>query len=317
MIGRFATPMPASSLGALSYNLVEFTSSGTWTKPSGLIGIELIIITSGGGGASGSRTATNTVSRAGSSGGGGAVLCVYIPADDLSSTESVTIGAGGSGGASVTADDTNGSSGTSGGTTSFGPHFILLGADGASSSTPGQGTQSVETPAGYIKHGYLFVGPSGRTSSSLGSAGRASAISSAVTLYSWQGPSEGGGVSSSNFASAGGIGTELYNLAGLANTPAARGALGGGAGGDGVDNWGDGMTIGPIMLSVGLTGTVHLGSSGGGGGSSINSAGGAAGAPGDYGSGGAGGGASRNGYNSGAGGAGASGAIKVLEIRQL
>lgn len=318
MIGRFATPMPASSSGTLSYNMVEFTSSGTWTKPSGLIGIELVIISAGAGGGSGSRTASGTVSRAGGSGGGGGVLVVYISADDLGATESITIGAGGNGGASVTADNTNGSVGTDGGNTSFGSLFTFWG--GAASTTfsgGGQGSSLVQTPAGYVKQAYAFNGPVGRASSSLGSAGRTSALPDGVNLYVWQGPSDGGGVSSSNFASAGGIGTQLYNLAGSTNTSAAQGALGGGTGGNGVSNWGDAMTTAPIMLSVGVTGTVHLGTAAGGGGSSINSAGGGAGAPGNYGAGGAGGGASRNGYNSGAGGAGSSGAVKILEIKQL
>jgi len=85
-------------------DLQEFSSSGTWTKPSS--GSYARIEVWGGGGSGSSGTAAN------SGGGGAAYNRLTIDLSDLGSTEAVTIGAGG-------AARSPNSSGLAGGTTDF------------------------------------------------------------------------------------------------------------------------------------------------------------------------------------------------------
>lgn len=321
MIGRFATPISAGGAGTFTYVLKEYNTSDTWTKPSGLVGIELIVVGAGGGAASGGRQATGVASRAGSGGAMGGVLCMYIPASSLGTTETITIGAGGGGGASVTSDSTAGTDGTQGGNTSFGAYRVDGGYQG--SSTAGGNASSYFYNGGYVKHGYFFVGSNGRTSSSLGGQGQSLASQSLNQLYVWQSAPDGGGISSANVSNQGGIGASLYNSSIVESSQASRGTPGtpitpGGAGGNGIDNYGDVMTVGPLMRAANLFGNYHIGTSAGGGGAGGTvTVGGNGGTTGKYGIGGAGGGASRNGSNSGAGSAGSGGIVKVLEIKEV
>ena len=321
MIGRFATPVSAGGGGTYSYTLKEYDASDTWTKPDGLIGIELIVVGAGGGGASGSRRASGVASRAGSAGAMGGVLCIYIPASSLSSTETVTIGAGGGGGASVTTDDTVCIDGTAGGNTSFGSFRVDGGGAGTSSS--GAFASLTYYDGAYKQHGYFFVGANGRTSSASGTQGQSLGAQSSGELYVWPTAPDGGGINTSNTPSQGGIGTGIYNSSIVMNAQASRGTAGsvsvpGGDGGNGIDNYADVMTVGPLMRAANLFGNFHIGTSAGGGGSGgTTSAAGDAGITGKYGVGGAGGGASRNGYASGAGSAGSGGIVKVLEIKAV
>lgn len=118
--------------GGILANVRTYTSSATWTKPSRLKFITVEVV--GGGGAGGNSTGSNGSSTASSSGGGGAGgrAIKKILAQDLSSTESITIGAGGVNPAGA------GVSGNAGGTTSFGSHVSASGGDGGT----GSGTSS-------------------------------------------------------------------------------------------------------------------------------------------------------------------------------
>ena len=299
--------------GTVSYQLDEYRNSGTWTKPAGFIGAEVMVFGAGGGGASGSRQASGVLSRGGSAGGGGSILLYYFNDADLGATETITIGAGGTAGPSVTVDNTNGSSGGNGGTTSIGTVAVVLGASGATfdngggvyawnSLTPADGSISIS-------------GATGQSSSSTGAAGDSFEQQTAFTLASMPRSTAGGGINTSNTPSNGGVGTSLLASTGIASSSGTLGTAPGGSGGNGYGNVMD-VLLPPLYLVDGVTtkGTVFYGTSGGAGASSITGGGGNAGVNGDPGPGGAGGGASRNGFISGPGGAGSQGAVKILSI---
>jgi len=95
-----------------------FTSSGTWTKPTGITKV-MVELTGGGAGGGGGHPSTN---YDGSGGGAGGYSRKFIDVSAISS-ETVTIGSGGSGGGTAT-------NGSNGGTTSFGSHCSATGGTG-------------------------------------------------------------------------------------------------------------------------------------------------------------------------------------------
>ena len=102
-----------------------FTSSGTWTKPSGFSSKAYSFIQCWGGGGGASRAAS-TSSLSG--GGGGQYSQLWILLSSLGSTETVTIGAGGAGRTGSAGE------GSAGGTTTFGSFFPVYGGGGGSST---------------------------------------------------------------------------------------------------------------------------------------------------------------------------------------
>lgn len=117
------TGSATSNIGTASST--QFTSSFTWGKPSTLkyLIVELVAGGGGGGGA-------NADGETGGGGGGGGYCRNIILAASLGSTETVTVGAGG------TAGPASGAGGT-GGTTSFGSHCSATGGAGGSTSASG------------------------------------------------------------------------------------------------------------------------------------------------------------------------------------
>jgi hypothetical protein len=119
-------------------NIQKFTSSGTWTKPSG--GVTAIVRMWGAGG-SGAREASG---NAGGGGGGGYFELRFL-VSTLSSTETVTIGAGG------VVETSDGTVGNDGGTTTFGSHATCYGGRGglvaaSGSSVTGAGSGGFQDP---------------------------------------------------------------------------------------------------------------------------------------------------------------------------
>lgn len=101
-----------------------FTSSGTWTKPTGATAIEVLVVGAGGGGAGATSSAAEV---AVGSGGGAGGHCKYFFTSLFGSSETVTIGAAGVGGTSI-----NSYTPTAGGFSSFG---TLAKAGGGSAGT--------------------------------------------------------------------------------------------------------------------------------------------------------------------------------------
>lgn len=123
----WASVAPASSGGKAADQQV-FTSSGTWTKPSGFGAKAIALVQCWGGGGGGSRSASTSNL---SGGGGGQYSELIILLSSLGSTETVTIGAGGAGRTASTGD------GTAGGNTTFGSWLTGYGGGGGSQSGHG------------------------------------------------------------------------------------------------------------------------------------------------------------------------------------
>ena len=119
-----ASGIPSWAAGASAANTQTFSSSGTWTKPSGTSASSIVIIQTwgaGGGGGSGFSFSSGTT-QGGTGGGGGAYNELIILASSLGATETVTVGTGGSGG--------NGGNGSDGGNTTFGSWCSGYGGQG-------------------------------------------------------------------------------------------------------------------------------------------------------------------------------------------
>lgn len=112
----------ATVSSSANVNSQDFTSSGTWTKPTGVTKVQVLLV--GGGGAGGGATANSKI--AGGGGGGGMVKLEVIDVSAVS-TVSVTIGAGGTGGTTYPAAD--------GGDSTFGALLTAKGGKGAHQNT--------------------------------------------------------------------------------------------------------------------------------------------------------------------------------------
>lgn len=254
--------IPASS------DLQVFTASSTWVKPA--FGTMAFIQVWGGGG-SGGRAGTGD---GGGGGGGGAYIERYVALASLSSSVSVTVGAGG---AAQTADNTDGSTG---GQTSFGAYATAYGGAGgngdAAGDNPGGGGGGL-TSAGTVGGG--GGGPGGRVGSATigatfgdanpfggATAGDVSVGSGGTALYGGGG---GGGGSGTNTETAGGA-SVFGGGGGGGGSDTGTGA----AGGAGIVYGGNGGA-GNTGNNAGTAGTVPGG--GGGGTETANSGAGARG----------------------------------------
>lgn len=264
----------ATILAALRPLDIQFyDASDTWTKPTGATFVVAMLIGGGGGGGSGRRSSSGTLFGGEGGSPGGTVLDIML-ANALDSTESVTVGAGGAGGASKTAVG-DGNAGSVGGETTF----AHLAAGGGRQGRGGTSTGPTSTPVSppQVNGGTSLLAPKS-------------------TIYS----GSGGTISAPEGGHCG---------AGDHGSGSTTGGVSGGTGAAGAG----GFNNDPGDDGVSAPSNTMAGGSGGGGGFSAGSAGGAGGTPGGGGGGGAhgdaGGGA---GDDSGAGGAGGDGRAVII-----
>ena len=285
------TGLPASGV-TFGSTVVEYTSTQTSVSvPSGVTGVWIeSFIGPGGGGASGRRGAAGTVRCGGGGGGAGAFVSNYwVPASLLGSTFTLTLPAGGAGGAAVTTNDTNGNAGAAPPAASFVSGSFTVAIYVGTASTGG--TNALGT-GGVYSLGSLN-GVSGGSASTTGGVGNYGNTSSNGVP---SGGGSGGGITSADIATNGGPGGwQLLNYV-FANSPVG-GVVGGAS---------------PATGNAAQAGICGVG--GGGGAASISGAAQAGATPTGYGGGGGGGGASLNGNNSGAGGNGGGGYCRLRWI---
>ena len=267
-----------------------YTSGDTWTNPSPSTPKRVFVklVGGGAGGAAGRKGAPGTNRYGGSGGAPGATVETWFLTTDLPATVSVTIGAGGSGGAAVTINSTDGNNGTAGGTTTF----STVSAVGGLAGVRGTST-SANQPGG--KSGSCLFGLTTAASLAAGSGSNTTGSSVAASAAAFPtGGGGGGGLNTSNTPSSGGTG------GGLGEGTYMQLVVGGTAGTAGT-NGGNGNSARGV------------GTGGGGGGSSASGNAGSGGNGGGYGSGGGGGGAATDDVgNSGAGGNGAGGYALII-----
>jgi outer membrane protein OmpA-like peptidoglycan-associated protein len=230
------------SLVAGTTNVCErrFTATGTttWTVPSGLTSIDVIVVGGGGGGGGGGST------RSGGGGGGGGGV---IATSDLSVTSStiftVTVGAGGTYGSS-------GDAGRAGGSSSFtrGSPSLSMTANGGSGGAAGSGTNGPGGPAG--------------TGSCAGCAASISPTAGAGGTGA-----DGAGINGTTGVTLSGSSSSSYGLLRQGSTSIAVAGGGGGGGGSTSSTGGSGGGGNGGGANDSVAGTANTGGGGGGGGS--------------------------------------------------
>ena len=290
------TTISASGGGSAPQIQVDtFTSSGTWTKPAWGKYFRVYICGGGAGGGSGARQATTSARYGGGGGAPAQAFWMELTDTQITGNVSVTIGAGGTGGASVTTDNTNGANATAGGATSFGSfgstYTANLGSGGTTSSGSRGSTVRLDSVFGWSN---TYSGQNGSNTS----PGTSSGLSNQVLSISgnWGG---GGGAGASGNSTTTANGGTMDHWSQISGSPAvSAGGTNGGNGNNGVNF---------------TCGYATIGTPGGGGSYKTGQATGAGG-NGGYGAGGGGGAASDNGFASGAGGNGGSGICIVVSI---
>lgn len=221
-----------------------FNSSGTWTRPTGVDYVDVVVLGAGGGGASGvcatQRNSTAQREAQGQAGGGGqwAILRgIYV--GDVS-TVSVGVGAGGAGGIGTAINKAAASSaqgtavavsGAAGGATTFGSYISVPGGGAGTAQTnpadgSGPGTAG-GTPTAAV-HGVVNLAAGSANGSQL--AGGTAAISAFSFGAAYTTLKTGGTAQNGVAGSASGGGTRGTATAGIGSLSAGLSGGGGGSG---------------------------------------------------------------------------------------
>lgn len=215
--GLLAAPDKVKLDGMAVTDYQVFTASGTWTKPAGIPANAVVIVEMWGAGGGGMQHPTSPASG----GGGGGYVRFELLASALAATQSVTIGAGGTGGSSPTA----------GGSTTFAGITANGGAAGLLSSAAGAagGATSLGETGGSAGS-YEFTGPTTVTAPpriKAGAGGGGSGNNGGTNLQRNGGTSVFGGAGgASTGGTTGVVGSAPGGGGGAGSTTAANGARG-------------------------------------------------------------------------------------------
>jgi hypothetical protein len=284
--------------------LREYTTGGSWSKPTAASFQGVWVFAAGGGGSGGAGNINNNDVSGGGGGGGGSLVRTWIPAASLGLTETYAIGAGAAGVAS--------GNGGAGGATLFGAHVEAQGGGGGlQGSVPlgivnggAGGNATLNVP---VVNGASISGGVGGQGARIAANARAGGVG----ILSAAAPGGGGatGVNNTTATANGAAGGGAYST-----TLTAGGAGGTAPGGNGTAGVSD-IYIN-AFLGLPVTPTIGIGT-GGGGGAGATTANAGAGAAGGRAAGGGGGGSCYQtpaGFVRGAGGAGGNGFLLVYEV---
>ena len=286
--------------------LREYTTGGTWSKPTSPSFKGVWVFAAGGGGAGGAGNVNVTNVTGGGGGGGGSLVRVWVPAASLLTTETYAIGAG-----AVSVATGNGGAG---GATLFGAHVEAKGGGGgtggstsaASVAAGAGGDATLNTP---VVNGSSISGGRGGTGARANATATdvpAGIISGANLVgSSAAAPGGGGGCGvSAGVQQAGKAGGAAWST--TQTSGGAAGTAGGGSGGSGVSD----IYINPFLGLI--ASTIGIGTGGGGGGGITTGTAGNGGTGGRAAGGGGGGGTGSG--TRGASGAGGDGFIILYEV---
>ena len=290
-----------------------FAASGTFYKPPGYNQFRRRLYGAGGGGGGGRGSAAAEIRQGGTSGGGGACVEKISDASVFGDSETVTIGAGGTGGAG--GNNAVGAAGVTGGNTTIGSVDIAYGGAGgpkgntSASVRSGGGGGSIsagsEGVGGHPRYNFAistygpnklgdainegggscvdYNNPSGNAV--YGGASGAFVYSSpsyqfpgGSSIYGGSGGGSGGYLTAGHDETVGTAGGNAGSF--VAGGGGAAGAVDGGAGGNGTSRQGGGGGGGNTDGTGGVGGAGGMAAGGGGGGAG-NLVGGAGGAGGD------------------------------------
>ena len=171
----------ARALSASRFSQLVFTSSTTWNRPTSDRFAGVMVELKGAGGGGGLSSSATATAVYGGGGGNGMLLRDWIARDELASSYSLTIGAGGTG----RTTGAGAGNGTAGGATSFGSLLSAGGGSGGSGSSGSHGAGGNGGSAATIR--------AGRTLQINGQRGADGFELAGVTFPDWMGSIGQGG----------------------------------------------------------------------------------------------------------------------------